>query len=66
MTKRAEVLNAFHACRPNHPLNNEFQWRNAWFVAAQCKDIKNVAVDWLAEKAKQEQIEYDKNIKNKN
>lgn len=25
----AEALNVMHACRPGHPLNNPWQWRNA-------------------------------------
>lgn len=64
MTSKTETLNALHACRINHPMNNDFQWRNAWFICAQNHDIKSSAVEWLANKAKQEQIEYNKKIKN--
>ncbi len=28
----AESLNALHACRPGHTLNNPQQWRNAAFM----------------------------------
>jgi hypothetical protein len=27
------VLNALHACPPGHPLNNAWQWRNAYVLA---------------------------------
>ena len=30
----AESLNALHACRSGHPLNNPHQWRNAAFTLA--------------------------------
>ena len=29
------VRNALHACRAGHPLNNAFQWRDAWCLVAQ-------------------------------
>lgn len=58
MTTNPTVLNALHACRPNHPLNKitERPWRNAWFLAAQQPSyvINSDALDWLYKQAKQE------------
>ena len=31
----ASARNALHACRADHPLNNAFQWRDAWCLVAQ-------------------------------
>jgi hypothetical protein len=60
----AEALNALHACRADHPLgrNNQWKWRNAWAQVAQQKigfiagmDAATArAVDWLARQAKAE------------
>lgn len=53
-TTKPEVLNALHACRPGHPLNNKFQWRNAYTLAAQNGGyfgIHSDAIEWLKEQA---------------
>lgn len=49
LTTNPEVLNAFHACQPGHPLNNAWQWRNAWAMALQrpSHEIQCDAVAWL-------------------
>ncbi len=61
MTTRPEVLNALHACRHNHPLNNPFQWRNAYALASQQPSyvIDCAATCWLEKQAKQEAAGYD-------
>lgn len=55
---RAEVLNALHACRTDHPLgkNNSYKWRNAYALAAQCSsfEVKAQDLDWLREHAQSE------------
>ena len=58
MTNKPEVLNALHACRPGHPLNNSNQWRNAHFLAAHQPSyvIPDDAVAWLAERATAEHV----------
>ena len=55
-TTNPEMLNALHACRPAHPLNNKFQWRNAWALACQrpSYEISNAMTGWLAEHAEKE------------
>jgi hypothetical protein len=57
-TTNPETLNALHACRPGHPLNNPFQWRNAYALATQRQgyfEIERAAVEWLAEQANKEE-----------
>jgi hypothetical protein len=55
LTTNPTMLNALHACRPDHPWNKaaEFPWRNAWFLALQQPSyvISNAATDWLAKQA---------------
>ena len=55
-TTNPQMLNALHACRPNHPLNNKFQWRNAHALAAQrpSYEISCADTDWLAKEAAKE------------
>jgi hypothetical protein len=45
------MRNALHACRPGHPLNSEWQWRNAHALAAQHHELDREAVHWLAIRA---------------
>lgn len=53
---RANVRNALHACRQNHPLNGPYQWRNAHALLAQADYFSGLmeAVEWLASKAQAE------------
>jgi hypothetical protein len=52
MTTNPELLNALHACRPNHPLKNAHSWYNAYSLAAQrpSYEINLEAVNWLKAK----------------
>ncbi len=53
-TTRANVLNALHACRPNHPLGrgNAYKWRNAYSLVQQKQvDFLTADIDWLHDKA---------------
>lgn len=52
MTKNPTVLNALHACRDGHPLNNANSFKHAWFLASQHRDIPSNAVEWLRKQAK--------------
>jgi hypothetical protein len=54
MTTRVSTLNALHACREGHAWNNAKQWRNAWHVAMQDRNITVVALAWLNDKARKE------------
>jgi hypothetical protein len=58
LTNNPQMLNALHACRPNHPLNNRYQWRDAWFLACQrpSYEISNDATGWLAKQAAKEEM----------
>jgi hypothetical protein len=55
LTTNPTMLNALHACRPDHPWNKatELPWQNAWFLAMQQPSyvIPNDATGWLAEQA---------------
>lgn len=53
MTTNPELLNALHACRPNHPLQNAHSWWKAYALASQrpSYEIPMSAVNWLKEKA---------------
>ena len=55
-TTNPQMLNALHACRPNHPLNHPYQWRNAHALAAQrpSYEISSASFEWLAKKASEE------------
>lgn len=59
--KRAETLNAIHACRPDHPMGrgNSYKWRNAYAMVVQLPSFQTPAhrlVEWLREKAEQEAV----------
>lgn len=58
MTTSSEILNALHACRDKHPLNNPMAWRNAYCLAAQQKSyiISSEAVEWLYQAAERERL----------
>jgi len=55
LTTNPTLLNALHACRPDHPWNKaaELPWRNAWFLAMQQRItiIPEEATAWLAKQA---------------
>lgn len=51
MTRNATMLNALHACRENHSLNNKDCWKNAWALACQRPEITLAAVEFLRTKA---------------
>ena len=56
-TLNPAVLNALHACRPEHPLgrDNKWKWRNAYSLVAQHTiTFLHVDTDWLKQKALQE------------
>jgi hypothetical protein len=63
MTKSPTMLNALHACRPGHPLNNKFQWRDAWALAAQrpAYELDCAVTAWLAKQARHEANQEDQN-----
>ncbi len=52
----ADTLNALHACRPGHPLNNKFQWRNAYALICQrpSYEVDGDVVAWLEKQAQKE------------
>lgn len=56
MTTKPSVLNALHACRPDHPWNKitKTPWLNAYAVASQqpAYHISGAATDWLLAQAK--------------
>lgn len=52
-TAYPNMLNALHACRPRHPLNHAWQWRNAHALALH-REIDSEAVHWLAIRASME------------
>ena len=59
--RRAECLNALHACREGHPLGRDdaFKWRNADSMVKQQRVILasreyRLAEVWLEKKAKKE------------
>ena len=58
MTTNPETLNALHACRPGHSLNNRYQWRDAWAMASQrpSYEISCAATDWLKKQAIKEEV----------
>ena len=60
MTTNPALLNALHACRPDHPWNKtaERPWRNAWFLACQQPSyiIPNAAKGWLSVQAERERV----------
>jgi hypothetical protein len=55
MTRNPTVLNALHACRPDHPWNKTTKnpWYSAYFVAMQqpSYEINCAACDWLYKQA---------------
>lgn len=53
---KGRTLNALHACRPNHPNNNSWQWRNAYALACQDFGITLEAIAWLRCQAEQEAL----------
>lgn len=57
---RADTLNALHACRVNHPMGNEYQWRNAHALVSQAKFFSGIteAISWLAACADTERAYY--------
>lgn len=52
---KPDVLNAIHACRPDHPLGrgNDFKWRNAHALVSQQNfaGISPDDLDWLRKQA---------------
>lgn len=58
-TTKINVLNALHACRDNHPLgrDNNWKWRNAMALVFQGgTDFSGADLSWLEGKAREEQI----------
>jgi hypothetical protein len=58
LTSNPTVLNALHACRPDHPWNKDAvrPWFSAYFIAAQQPSyvIPSDAIAWLLERAADE------------
>lgn len=57
----AETLNSLHACRSGHPLNNDYQWRNAHALIAQAKFFSGIAdaIQWIGAQADTERAYHD-------
>lgn len=57
----AQTLNALHACRSGHPLNNDTQWYNALCLVSQAKYFSGVnnAIRWLGAQADTERAYHD-------
>jgi hypothetical protein len=57
-TTNPTMLNALHACRPNHPLHKttERPWTSAYFLARQQKSwiFTGAALAWLEQQAAKE------------
>jgi len=56
-TTSCTILNALHACRDGHPLNNSYAWRNAYalIAARPSYEFTGEMVVWLATKADAEE-----------
>lgn len=66
MTTNATMLNALHACREGHPLNNANAFANAHFLAVQQRNYTlewQSAIAWLNEQANKKRIEWENSFR---